>query len=565
MEFTSEQKRIFQFVEHENQHGIIDAVAGSGKTTTIMECAKFVTDKSSILFCAFNNSIANEIATKFKKLGLNDVTVKTIHALGRQILHDNNNSGQPINLEENKYQILLKSADLQEKLNPYYEKILKINGFEVDYLDDQKKFAANNLINSVNSKLLDIIQKYRATLTKDDIIEFTNLATHFGIFNELEIKKENFNIEIEQYFECHKILLEAGNKLSQRTMVIDYTDMLYLPYIWGQQPIKKFEFLFIDECQDLSKSQFAIAAKFGKKESRILAVGDPRQSIYGFTGADINSFNRVKEMTKAIQLPLTTCFRCPQDVIALAKTIREDISGNKEEKGIVTSILFDNVIELAKPNDLIISRLRAPIVLLVFSFIDKNIKVSIHEDEVKEIINEIKNVFKQNELNVLISTLPDKFDDLEAQVLKRWNWIIQKNSERIIDLTERRMFIEQEKKYLEKKLNFLHKKHEQWKDNCDTINEILKRIKEFISAPDNAIKLSTIHRAKGLENKRVFIVNYDELPYFRLQQKEWEKTQEINLKYVAVTRSLSELYLIENKKLEIIEQEESLFDNLPFD
>jgi ATP-dependent exoDNAse (exonuclease V) beta subunit len=68
-----------------------------------------------------------------------------------------------------------------------------------------------------------------------------------------------------------------------------------------------------------------------------------------------------------------------------------------------------------------------------------------------------------------------------------------------------------------------------------------------------------------LENKRVFIINYDELPFFRLQQKDWERTQEINLKYVAITRSLSELYLIENKKIETIEKEESLFDNLPFD
>lgn len=565
MEFTSEQKRIFQFVEKENQHGIVDAVAGSGKTTTIMECARFVDDKSSILFCAFNNSIANEIKAKFNKLGLNEVTVKTIHALGRQILQDHNNSGEPINLEENKYRNLLKSEELQENLRPFYEKILQINGFEIDDLDDREKFAASNLINSMNSKLLDINQKYRATLTKDDITEFTSLVTHFGIFNELDIKKENFNIEIQQYFACHKALIEAGNDLSKRTMIIDYTDMLYLPYIWNQQPIKKFQFLFIDECQDLSKSQFAIAAKFGKKDGRILAVGDPRQSIYGFTGADIDSFERVKQMTKAVELPLTTCFRCPQDVIAIAKTIREDITGNKDEKGIVNSILFNDVIELAKPGDLIISRLKAPIVILVFSFIDKNIKVSIHEDEVKEIINEIKNIFKQNELNMLVSTLPNGFDHLRNQVINRWNWIIQKNSDRIIDSMERKLFIENEKKYLEKKMDFLHKKYEQWKNDCDTINEILKRIKDFISATHNAIKLSTIHRAKGLENKRVFIVNYDELPYFRLQQKDWERTQEVNLKYVAVTRSLSELYLIENKKIEIIEQEESLFDNLPFD
>lgn len=565
MTFTDEQKRIFQFVELEGGHGIIDAVAGAGKTTTIMECAKFVKDKSTILFCAFNNSIAAEIARKFHKLGLDEVTVKTIHALGRQIIQDNNSSGQPINLEENKYRELLKSKEIQEQLKPLFEKILKINGLEIDESDDRKNFAANNLVNKINSRLVEINQKYRATLTKEEVTEFENLVIHFGIFNDIEIGKKNFKDEIKEYFECHKILLEAGNLLSKRTMVIDYTDMLYLPYKWNLQPVRKYEFLFIDECQDLSKAQFAVAAKYGKKEGRILAVGDPSQSIYGFTGADINSFNRVKEYTQANQLPLTTCFRCPKKVVELAKTIRTDIVGSKEDEGIVHSILFEDVVNSAKPGDLIISRLRAPIVLLVFSFIDKNIKVQIHEDEVREIINEIKNIFKQNELNQIISSLSYGFDDLKTEVMNRWNWIIQKNSEGITDSTERNLYVENEKKYLEKKLDFLHKKYEQWKNDCDTLNDILKRIKDYISATDNAIKLSTIHRAKGLENKRVYVLNYDELPFFRLQQKDWERIQEINLKYVAITRALNELYLIENKKIETIEKEESLFDNLPFD
>jgi superfamily I DNA/RNA helicase len=137
MTFTEEQKRIFQFVAKESGHGIIDAVAGAGKTTTIMECAKFVKDKNTILFCAFNNSISGEIARKFHELGLNEVTVKTIHALGRQILQDNNSSGKPINLEENKYRELLKSNEIQE-------------AYSIDNLPDAKELlvAVVELYNS---------------------------------------------------------------------------------------------------------------------------------------------------------------------------------------------------------------------------------------------------------------------------------------------------------------------------------------------------------------------------------------------------------------------------------
>jgi len=564
MMFTDEQKRIFQFVEQEQGHGIIDAVAGAGKTTTIMECAKFVKDQSSILFCAFNNSISAEIAKRFHRLGLNEVTVKTIHALGRQILQDNNNTGQPITLVDNKYKELLKDEKVIEKIKPHYIQILSINGYEVEELEDTNNFAIKNLVRNINSRLIDINQKYRATLTQDLLSEFEKLIVHFGIFNEIDIEKRNFKQEVLHYYEAHKILLAAGNDLSSRTMSIDFTDMLYLPVHWNQQPVRKFSFLFIDECQDLSLAQFAIAAKYGKTDGRILAVGDPQQSIYGFTGADIESFSIVKTYTNATQLPLTTCFRCPKKVIELAKTIREDIQGSKETEGNITSIEFHEVVNLAKPGDLIISRLRAPIVILVFSFIDKNIKVQIHEEEVKDIINEIKNIFKQEELNIVISTLPRRFEQLTEIVLKRWGYIIQKNGERITDSVSRQIYIDNELDYLKVKLTFLHKKYEQWKDDCETLNHVLKRIKEFISASDNSIRLSTIHRAKGLENKRVFILNYDSLPYYRLQQKDWERTQELNLKYVAITRALEDLFLIEGKKITSVSNSESLFDNLPF-
>ena len=565
-DFTDEQKRIFAFVKSEQGHGIIDAVAGAGKTTTIMECAQFVKDKSQILFCAFNTSISAEIARRFQQKGLNEVTVKTIHALGRQILQDNNNNGIDIKVDDAKYTKLLKEAALQERIKPFIDNILTINNLDsLAIIDERQHFAVRNLLYRINNKLIDINQKFRATITKEEPAAFEELVIHFGIFNSIEAAKQDFKKEVLNYFEAHKILLERGNEFSKRTMIIDFTDMLYLPYIWGLQPRKKYEFLFIDECQDLSKAQFAVAAKYGKKDGRVLAVGDPCQSIYGFTGADISSFQRVKDYTKATQLPLTVCFRCPVKIIELAQLIRADIVGVKEEQGEVKTLFWEDITNEAKPGDLIISRLRSPILLLVFAFIDKNIKVQIHPDDVTEIITEIKTIFKPNELNINLSALPNEFRQLRDEVLNRWKWIIIKNAERITDSSERNMHIDNETQYLEQKLDFLQKKYEQWKEECKSILQIIEKIKVFITAPNNSIKLSTIHRAKGLENDKVFILDYDELPYNRLAQKDWQKTQELNLKYVAITRAKKELVLIETKNQEDIKEEESLFDNLPFD
>jgi DNA helicase-2/ATP-dependent DNA helicase PcrA len=401
-------------------------------------------------------------------------------------------------------------------------------------------------------------------LTPATFDDFQKLVTHFSIFNGIELRKDQFNAELDFYFICTKLLLNVGNELARTAMIMDFTDMIYLPVEWKLSVSVKYDFLFIDECQDLSRAQLAVVSKYGHEKSRILAVGDPRQSIYGFTGADIESFERVKSITGALQFPLTSCFRCPQSVIELAKTIRSDIVGTKTEGGLVATITEDKILEFAKTGDLVISRLRAPLIVLVFSFIDKERKVQIHEDDVKDIVNEIKNIFKHEELHLQLSKAEGDFHELKEVVIKRWEWIIRKDAERIVNSMERTLYIEDQQTYLKQKLEFLHRKYEQWKLSCPTLSHIVERIREFVSATSDAVKLSTIHKAKGLENDRVFVLDYDELPLQHLEQKEWEKVQELNLKYVAITRAKKELFLVESPKVEVL-KEKSLFDILPFD
>ena len=107
-------------------------------------------------------------------------------------------------------------------------------------------------------------------------------------------------------------------------------------------------------------------------------------------------------------------------------------------------------------------------------------------------------------------------------------------------------------------LDFLKKKYYDW--HLNTLENILKRLKLMLSNPsDEAIRISTIHRAKGLENNRVFILEYDKLPPPR--ELEWENIQERNLHYVAVTRPKEELYLCDSQL--ITDSEESDENVLP--
>jgi DNA helicase-2/ATP-dependent DNA helicase PcrA len=564
--FTSEQETIFDFVRKGEGHGIIDAVAGAGKTTTIMECARFAADPSRVLFCAFNSSISREIDKKFKGRGMPQVVVKTIHALGYQILRENSDFAAKLQLREYKYRALYKGEDMQLKLRPYVKELLALHGLDSQPNGDSRKaFASKNLLFRLERRLLEINQKHRSILNGPKFEAFEEMVRHYGIFTHPEENSKIFKDELALYHGMSRILLKAGTEMAARSHIIDFTDMIYLPFVWKLNAATKYDWIFIDECQDLSKAQFAVAAKYGKPGSRILAVGDPRQSIYGFTGADVESFGRVKRMTRATQLPLTTCFRCPASIIEMAREIRTDIVGAKTDAGTVNSIDIEAVTELALPGDLIISRFRAPILLLIFDFIDQNVKVKVAEDEANEFIGELKMLFKQAELQASIKRRYKTFEALKELVFARNMWVIRQNAAKIPKAAEREIFIQTETEYLEKRLAFLHKKHEKWQQKCRTVTAVLERIKAFVSAKKNAIRLSTIHRAKGLEEKRVFILDYDQLPFARQQQRDWEKVQELNLKYVAITRASEELFLVESADLEELEEEGSLFDSLPFD
>ena len=75
MRLTNEQKEIIATSGNIK----INAVAGSGKTTTILEYAKARPKNKKILYLAFNKSVKLEAERKFKKAGLNNVRIETAH------------------------------------------------------------------------------------------------------------------------------------------------------------------------------------------------------------------------------------------------------------------------------------------------------------------------------------------------------------------------------------------------------------------------------------------------------------------------------------------------------
>ena len=556
---TSAQKIIYEFVEKGTGNGIIDAVAGAGKTTTLMGCVEHIPNINDVLYCAFNTSIRKEIQKKFNEKRMS-VAVKTIHSLGFQILRSHFN----VKLDHGKYRNIIENPEFFEHLAPEINKLIDIHNFisiqQIKELQERKSDLNYDEKNALNEsygfvkKVTDNIQvindKYRLTLCDNNFTRYKRMVDHYQILGE-----EYTDDELALYIVLHQKLLKEGNSIATSHQIIDYTDMLYLPTFLQLESKVKYGFVFVDECQDLSRAQLAVVGKYVRQEGRVLAVGDPYQSIYGFACADADSFEMVKSAFNCQPLMLTDCFRCPTSVISLAQTIRSDIRGFKKDMGVTSSLENRFILESLRPGDLVICRYRRPLLLLALKLVNKEIKIHLHPDEVSEFIGAYKRYFKSSELVKILTE--ETIEQFLSIVCERNIKKIQKECDNV-DAVLCEMRIKEETELLKDSLDFFLKKFVEWQLN--TISSIFLRLKELMSYQgDDAIKISSIHRAKGLENDRVFILEYNKLP---IQRKlEWERIQERNLLYVALTRPKKELYLcVEEKEPDEVDEQLSRDD-----
>lgn len=552
MEFkpTEAQQRIYDFIENGKGNGIIDAVAGAGKTSTLMGCVSHIPNIDDVIYCAFNTSIRKELQKKFKKEKRN-VKVCTIHSLGFLMLR----ATRDYEVKDYKYRDIIKDTEFLNTLAPEIDKILGFHNHPTvnelkhldeirDILDWEDKNALNEgqqYVGKIVNRILDINQKYRCTLEDDRVECYDKLVRHFSIFQDFEFEATHYKEELTCYFHAHQKVLKEGNSMAISHGIIDYTDMLYLPKVLKLTTKNKYGFVFVDECQDLSRAQLYVVRQYLKEDGRLLAVGDPFQSIYGFAGADNESFERIRNEFNCTRLGLTDCFRCPQDVIKIAKSIRPDINGFKQYPGKIYNIPQREVIFNIKQGDLVICRSRGPLMSMAIRLISKDFKVKIHPDELEEFMGDYKNNFTSHELRRILTE--DMIDSFFETARERNEKRIIKNNN-TADSIIRKMLIKEQVKDMENALLFLKKKYFDW--HLNNLENILKRLKYTLSYPgDDAIKISSIHRAKGLENDRVFILEYNKLPH--KAKLEWEQIQERNLHYVAVTRPKEELYLCDDQ------------------
>ena len=506
VEFSKYQKAIFDFVQNGQGNAVIEACAGSGKTFTLIKCIDLIKEDKSILMTAFNRDIVNALKKKTKDKP--NVYTWTIHGLGLQMLYSN-----------------------------YKKERLDLNEFKYH------SFVSNNLktLSSINFYKLDK-SKYFKYL--DNINKYINFGRFYlcSTVEDLEAIEKRFEIDsIADEKSVALLAMEWGKKHLDE---IDYADMIWLPNVlmcnpWGQQ----FDWIMIDECQDLNKAERELVLKCRKINTRIISVGDINQMIYSFSGADPDSFNAIKTLPNTISLPLSISYRCADNIVSYAKQIVPTIEQNDDKReGIIEE---KSTLEEIDNGDMVLCRNNAPLMKLYNMFIKEGKKCFVRG---KDIGNNLKRLVKNTKQETLGTDLNEDgvfvrlYDNLFTT---RDNLMLHYNIDYATSMQSANII---------NKLDTIHAL-EILSEGLKTSEELIDKISTvFSDRKKQGISLSTIHKAKGLEADRVFIACRSLMPS-KSAKTELEIKQERNLMYVAYTRAKNFMGFIDEDEIPDLKQD----------
>ncbi len=409
------------------------------------------------------------------------INVNTLHGFGYGMLRMN--LGGKIILADSKiFNIGVKMVERWQITENKYSYVARINKI-VD-------FMRYNLLYDDNDQILEMLGKYGVNVFGDEI------------------------------FHAKEVLDSSNKKVHEQ---IDYADMIYLPAVRNFK-IKKFDVVIVDEAQDLNKAQHEIIKKMLKPKGRLISVGDEFQSIYMFAGADSDSFENIKNIVpNTVDMPLSVCYRSTKAIVRHAQEIVPSIE------------YFEGADEGVEPRDgsvneimdkaFVLCRNTKPLIQLFIILLKRGLKANIKGKEIGDgIINVIK---KTNQ-----KTVEGMLKHLGVHKIKLKSKLLSKG---IIKTDKHPQMLEYDEKV--EIIGLLAERFSSVKQLIDFISTI------FLDEKIPGIILSTIHKSKGLEADKVYILCPHLMPSQFAITPEALK-QEQNLMYVARTRAKKELIYI---------------------
>jgi superfamily I DNA/RNA helicase len=485
---------VFDFVTNDSGNGAIEAVAGGGKTTALVESIirwSEVNPRKTAVFIAFNVSVKEEAA---KRLAGYPVDVITCHGLGFKAI---------TNYYKEKF-------DVQGSTGEYMQKLAQNEfGYEQESFDDR-------------CALLELVSKAKASLSSTDE-ELHKIVTDFGI-EFVHVSKDKLVSTAKKLL--HYTQYNFGSNFGKK--IITFDDQIWLTIV-NKLDVPQYDAVFVDEAQDLSKARQTLVKLAMKKDSRIFLVGDKFQAIYQFSMADSNSLGNMIEQHNCTRLPLSVTWRCGNKIVESAQKFNPDIiAAPNAIDGEINSIEENSLIDEIKYGDVLLSRTNAPLVRWFFKLAKINKKAKIlGKDYGSMLAMRIKKWESEHTKNGYSFSANDILEYNEG-----WYSAISEKSKK--PSTRQKDEYETIKVMVELISSDL--------DSSQSVKDVLNICYSFSSdeskgLPDkDCVVLSTIHKFKGCERDRVFVIK---------KTLSEESEEEKNLCYVAITRAKKNLVWIE--------------------
>lgn len=462
---TDEQRAIIDYVAKGEGHLVVDAKAGTGKTTTLLAALAKIPQRS-VLICAFNTRIAEELQSRMPTMprGYN-VMVKTFHALGLKLIRDH-------------YRHLEVSKTATEDV------LHAAVGPSADRMSFRVRRAAVQLLRCVKENI--------ATPMPPNEQKMLSLGVEHGIVEKLSQGELKLTFDIVR--DGYLLSLDLANR-----QTIDYPDMVWAPLACRLPPKSRYLAVLVDEFQDISEPQLETVLSLMAPKSRLLAVGDPQQEIYQWRNSmGALAWAHARDKLHARVLPLTITWRCDTAIVDQANQIVPELRARPGAgAGLVSSIAWkslpDEIKRAPLPNGLLTDAdLASTYVLSRNNRWALSAAMFLWKKRVAFELNAGKEM-----LDPLIRLLDDVLDlrDRERFLVSLQKWhaeaimIAEKaNAPSMADRAD------EERSMLE--------------DLVDEVEptRIKRMLYDLITPNASGVLISTVHKVKGLEADRVFLL-----------------------------------------------------------
>ncbi len=484
MQLTQEQKSILSI----NGNIKINAVAGSGKTTTIIEYAKQLPKDAKVIYIAFNKTVKDEAAIKFASLGLQNIRVETAHSLAYK--HIVVRSGFTLKANGYKTQELPNILEMQSNAEKHYEFIIANHVLKLVSL----------FCNSSKQKVEEV--DYLATIDNEKTLQFVKSCLPFIVL------------------QTRRFLAKMNNK------EIEITHDFYLKKFQLAQPILPYQYILFDEAQDASAAMLDVVLK---QQATKIIVGDTHQQIYSWRYA-INSLEQVAFAT----LHLTNSFRFNDNIASLANEVLQ------YKKTFFENQVVENVIGVGKSESMqskaTIARTNIGLLVEAISYVTNNKKVATIYFEGN--INSYTYADDGTSLYDVLFLYNNQHSKINDPLIKSMKQF--KDLEEFIDKTS------------DMQLGMLVEIVKEYENEIFDILKLLKEKHVSFEQKNTAKMIfTTVHRCKGLEYDEVYLAE-DFITKDKLEKqvengieplKLIKLNEEVNLLYVAITRAKTKLFI----------------------